>query len=369
MGLNNGPETHDVGVMRFRNNGTLDNDFGGGINEYDITGNQEIGTGIAVLDNGKMILSGSGGPMPRDFFVARILENGPLDLNFGDDSGRTVTPLGDNDSKADAMDIGTNGKIVVAGYAQRNVTEQDMAVVRYTSNGLLDETFSKDGIKIFSVGKHDDAALDVAIQPDGKIVLAGRARNDGNDTNFALARLTRRGKLDKTFSKDGKVISRLNKTEPDSAEALELTGNGKIVVAGNTYRESDFDFVTHRYRANGRLDKAFGKGGTKAFGFGAGSSSRAYGMAIDDAGRIVVGGATISGAFDMFAIARLKPGGNLDKSFGDSGKMSHPAGSEYAWIKDVVIMGNGKIGATGLAFTFAGAFSSDDFALARYLGN
>lgn len=365
-------EDWDVGIIRYKKNGVLDNSFGGGSNAYDITGKTDVGTDVIVLPSGKMLVAGYGGVVgARDFFIVRIKDNGLLDTSFGLDSGHTQTSFGPGDDIPYAVAVTKSGKIVVAGYTVGGGGKQNMAVVRYTPDGLPDGTFSGDGKKIVSLRPSHDGADDMAVQPNGKIVLGGWANDADQSSDFGLVRLTKNGKLDKTFSKDGKLITAVSKSEHDAVSSLALMNKGKILALGDTSKPSSgVDFALRRFLANGRIDRSFGKRGTKTIKFAAGDrSDNPAALVIDGAGRIVVGGQSLFGPDFRFSLARLKASGKLDKAFGGDGKVTTVMGDEDAFINDFAIQSNGRIVAAGQGYTFAGAMSSTDFAVARYLSN
>jgi len=111
---------------------------------------------------------------------------GSLDGSFGA-GGQGVTPFGTGGDDATALAIQTDGKIVVAGHAS-NGSNTDIAVARYNGNGTLDATFDTDGRLTTAIGSSDDHAFGVALQSDGKIVAAGFSSN-GSNNDFALVRI------------------------------------------------------------------------------------------------------------------------------------------------------------------------------------
>ena len=127
-------------------------------------------------------------------------------------------------------------------------------MVRFNSDGSLDTTFSGDGIASAMWGSQFDEAFGIAIQNDGKIVVAGESFN-GSNNDVALARLNTDGTLDTTFSSDGKVTQAIG-TSTDSARAITLQADGRIVLAGYATSASG-DTAVLRYNADGSLDQRF----------------------------------------------------------------------------------------------------------------
>jgi uncharacterized delta-60 repeat protein len=298
---------------------------------------------------------------------------GDFDSTFSGD-GKEMTDFGKNDS-ASGVVLQPDGKIVVAGSSGLEVTQcgengcvseshADSALARYNPDGTLDTSFSGDGKDTMDFG----AASDVALQPDGKIVVVG---TEGFSTcgdiwcdtfaEFAVARYNADGTLDTSFSGDGKEMTDFGKT--DSASGVVLQPDGKIVVAGSSVDPSGNgadDFALARYNADGTLDASFSDDGKQVTDFG-GSDKGAHGLALQPDGKIVAVGGT-SG--DDFALARYAVDGSLDRTFSDDGKQTTDlAGWDQG--RAVAIQDDDKIVVAGT--TNRGAFvGDDDFALTRY---
>src|SRR5204863_781724 len=138
-------------------------------------------------------------------------------------------------------------------YNNANST-QDFAVARYRPGGTLDTTFGGDGKVTTKVLAGDDAATALAIQSDGKIVVAGYT-SDGARNVFAIVRYRPGGGLDKTFSGDGKTTTHFDASDDDKAFAVAIQSDGKIVAGGFA---SGHRFAVARYKPGGALDKTFG---------------------------------------------------------------------------------------------------------------
>ena len=122
------------------------------------------------------------------------------------------------------------------------------------ADGDLETSFDSDGKVTTDIGGSDDRARSVAIQSDGKIVAAGYSNNGSND-DFALVRYNTNGTLDTTFDSDGKVTTAIG-SDNDFAYSVALQSDGKIVVAGYSNNGSNFDFALVRYNTDGSLDTA-----------------------------------------------------------------------------------------------------------------
>jgi len=182
----------------------------------------------------------------------------------------------------------------------------------------------------------------VALQQDGKIVVGGATGIFTDD--FALARYEVGGTLDTAFGGQGGipgvVLTDFGLT--DDARAVALQPDGKIVLAGSTNVNGTFDFALARYNNDGSLDSAFGTNGLQiTHFFSPGSQSAAESIAVQSDGRVVVAGtfnqAAVPPKPTLFAVARYLPGGNLDPGFGHSGLLLDYWTSQGAFARAVKV--------------------------------
>jgi uncharacterized delta-60 repeat protein len=364
--FNTNTESYDFALARYNSDGTLDNGFGGnGRQTTDFNSNYDIANSLAIQTNGKIIAAGyTFNPFTTiknsDFALARYNSDGTLDNTFNGDGMLTTDFNGGNDYAA-SVAIQTNGKIVVAGQAfNSNTGNYDFALARYNNNESLDNSFDGDGKLTTDFGGYD-VAYSLAIQTNGKIVVAGQALNPNtNNNDFALARYNSNGSLDNTFDGDGKLTG-FYLSGDTRFTAIALQTDGKIVVAGQALniKTGNYDFALARYNTDGSLDKYFDKDGkqtTDFFGF----DDIAYALAIQADGKIVVAGAAININYD-FALARYNSDGSLDNSFDGDGKQTIDFNGLNNIAYALAIQPNGKIVVAGQA--------SDNFALVRYNSN
>jgi uncharacterized delta-60 repeat protein len=230
--------TDDCMMVRYNPNGTLDPTFDAdGIVLTDLGGLDQIAD-IAIQTDQKIVAAGT---KVVDFLVIRYNTTGSLDPAFGT-AGIVITDFGANETGS-AILFQTDGKIVVGGYASSN---SDFLLARYNFNGSLDPTFDVDGKVNSDFGDHA-GILDLAIQPDGHIVAAGFF-GLGFAVNFGVARYNFTGSLDPTFGTAGFVSTDFGNA--DQARALALQSDGKIVLAGI----SNLDFAVARYEGTIILD-------------------------------------------------------------------------------------------------------------------
>jgi uncharacterized delta-60 repeat protein len=280
--------------------------------------------------------------------TAAAAASGDLDPSFGT-GGKVTTDFGGDDAAYDVA-LQPNGKIVAAGS-----DGQRFALSRYTTAGSLDRTFGSDG-RVTTSFSGSSAANAVAVQANGKVTAGG-----SGDTKFALARYDANGTLDATFGLGGKVTTQVGGSGSySSIAAIAIQPDGKIVAAGGTDKAEPFpafDFALARYNDDGTLDERFGSGGivTARFGIYFGATS----VALQADRKIVVGGGD---GHANFVLARYNADGSLDTTFGSNGKVTTAVGVGTGVALGLAIQPNRKIVAAGYAFLNGGF----EFALARY---
>jgi uncharacterized delta-60 repeat protein len=235
----------DFAVIRLNTNGSLDSTF-----DMDGMVTTPVGTvgsgGIsaALQADGKIVIVGNSyDGTSRDIALVRYNINGSLDSTF-DTDGIVTTSVGGNNTFGHSLVIQTDGKIVVAG-SIGNPPSNNIIIVRYNINGDLDSTFDSDGIVITSMVASYNPRYSVALQNDGKILITGSI-NNGSNFDFALVRLNTNGSLDNTFDTDGYLITSIG-TGQDFGGPIAVQSDGKIVVAGYSYNGTDYDFAVVRY--------------------------------------------------------------------------------------------------------------------------
>ena len=300
---------------------------------------------------------------------------GNLDPTFG--TGGTVrTDFAGNIDQANAVVVQPNGQIIAAGSSFSNSkTVEDFIVARYNANGSLDKRFGKNGKITTDFFRNVDSISAVAIQPDGRIIVAGFAQlpgDGGNPRVFALARYRSDGIPDTSFGNGGALTTSFGGNFA-AASALMLQPDGKIVVAGTVDFNPDvpgsgLDFALARYNSNGTLDGSFGKGGKVVFDF-FGSFDQANGAVLQPDGKIIVVG---SASYDSanrdigFAVARFNTDGSIDFGFGTGGKQITDFFDAGAKANGIVLQPDGKFVVAGTASDTATRPVATDFALARY---
>jgi uncharacterized delta-60 repeat protein len=315
--------------------GGLDLSFSGNgwVRTYDVRGSgapnppRRGALDVAVQRDGKILAVGrlQNGPSEEALGAFRWLPNGDLDPGFGT-GGQVIARSGSFDG-AYAVAVQKDGKIVLGGDGDCRRVACGV-LVRLLATGQLDSGVGRSGIAIASSAVCPAAIRELAVQSDGKIVVAGSRPRNGpvdNDPMFAVARFRANGKLDRSFSGDGCVTVDLSNGD-DRAHAVAIQPDGKIIAVGEgslpggPSKVANFVFV--RLHRNGTLDRTFSRDGVRTVDFG--RSEAAYAVAVQANGRVVAAGLTGPGpnaGRDTVALARLRRNGAVDSSFGSHGRV------------------------------------------------
>ncbi len=241
---------------------------------------------------------------------------GELDTTWSSD-GKVSTAIGAGNERGYAVALDSSGRAVVAGYSY-NGTNNDFAIARYTTSGVLDTDFSSDGLITVDVSAGgNDIAYAIAIQSDGKILVGGQAGSTGN-LNFAVIRLSTSGALDDSYGAGGIMTANFN-NQDDIVRAMALDSNGKLVVTGpSTSLTGNMRFAVVRFNTDGSLDTSFDTDGKATYQPVSEADNDAYAIAIQSNGKIVVAGGTVSGSY-QFSVMRISSAGALDTTFDTDG--------------------------------------------------
>lgn len=358
-------------LTRYNTDGTLDTTFGSsGSRDFSGVLAGKV-TAIAIQPSDqKIVVAGYGDS--GDLIVGRLAANGDPDMSFGLGSYQGID-LGTAYDTATAVTIQPDGGIVVVGFTGTNpdgngVIAEDIALARLDANGALDTSFGTGGMVITGLAGSSDAAYAVAIQPDGAIVVAGSSEVNGTgNLDIVLLRYNSDGTLDNTFGTSGYgyVTTDLGAFEAGMSVVIQPSDN-KIVVAG--YSEMNgYAFVLARYNTDGSPDSNFGDTGVvttaiKPF------YNFALDLAIQSDGKLVAAGSvgdvdsiTSSLTNQDFALARYNTNGTLDTTFGGDGMVVTDFGGESE-AQAIAIKADGKIVAAGRVVTSG----DSDVAIAVY---
>jgi uncharacterized delta-60 repeat protein len=337
-------------LARYTKSGRLDASFGsGGRVLTGFKGSGSGAKAAAIQRDGKIVAAGEyirpgKSVYVRGFAVVRYTKNGRLDSSFGS-GGRVLTRFGlsRDPVSANAVAIQADGKIVAAGSSGGA-----FVLVRYTRKGRLDTSFGSGG-KVRTFLGTGGGANAMAIQADGKLVVVGSTGDTAEGgPYFALLRYTKTGRLDTGFGSGGMAFP--NSTIPNAADygeanAVAIQPDGKIVAAGKNLFYNDFQLA--RFRENGSVDTSFGSGGNVFPGIGAGSSG-ANAVAIQRDGRIVAAGSIFSNHHYEFTLVRYTESGRPDTSFGSGGEvLTRVRSGSDDYANAIAIQPDGKIIVTG----------------------
>lgn len=322
--------------------GDLDPTFGSGgkvRTDFGVQGS-EIGWAVAVQRDRRVVVAGGLEGRYTDFALARYTASGRPDPSF-DGDGKRATDFGGADAAHD-VEIQRDGKILAAGLGS-----DDFGLARYRTDGSLDPTFGNGGLVLTEIQPgHVDSASSVLLQADGMIVAAGGTRRwRPGSSDFALARYLTDGALDPSFGVGGRVITPLSSAD-DHVFDLAVQPDRKLVAAGWSFQGGGPHLALARYNPDGRLDSSFDGDGIVLASF---RSAGAH-LSLQRDGKLVVAGGG--------EVMRFTADGRLDSSFGEGGRAR--AGSVGA--QDAVIQPDGKILVIGTVVT---ASETGDFGVAR----
>ena len=383
--------------------GELDPGFGGGdgIVTTDFAGHYDEAYALALYEDGRIVAAGraDGELTGRDIAVSRYLSDGTLDPAF-DGDGRVVVDINGSEWVQDVV-VQPDGKVLVAGHVFNfDRMNEDMFVVRLNEDGSLDSSFGTGGIALIDLsdtpGGSSDVAHAMALQPDGKIVLAGGSirnnSNDGSGQNIAVARVNPDGTLDPSFGTDGWVRTNHNEGFGGSVErarGVVVYPDGRIAVAGETRGQLtiEFDIILARYTTNGAPDTSFGPNGngvviTEIHPDASESEDHAFDLLLQPDAKLVAAGSSFArgvagSAGHTFALVRYDLDGNLDPTFGGGDGIVttniDPAQAEIA--TGAALAPDGKLVAVGFQSFEGGPASTElrqgsgrrpDLVMARY---
>jgi uncharacterized delta-60 repeat protein len=291
---------------------------------------------LALQPDGRILVGGdapTGGMPDHEGVVYRLDPSGTHDPTF-------APPHLTLEAGAAALGLQPDGRILAAGSSQGNA-----AVYRLTAQGIPDATFDDDGLVVIDSGDHENL-LALALQPNGKILVAGGLFSVADGGDPVVYRLNRDGSLDSDFGDAGRA--RIEGSADGKAVALAVQADGKILVAGVSVSSGDGDAVVHRLNANGTLDRGFGENGT--FVADEGNGEFAYALALQADGRsLLVGASTRLNNTATTFVYRLRTDGTPDPSFGSAGRIVIDDGPVTAGMA-AALQPDGKLLVTGFAF-------------------
>ncbi len=301
-----------------------------------------VARSVAVQADGRIVAAGThSNGRKNTFAVVRFTGDGLLDPTFNGNGFLTTAPGEGEGGGVSGLVIQADGKIVVAGtIAPKGATRVHrvpsvFSIVRFTASGQLDPGFGDSGAVLTQVSRNElSFASALAIQPDGKIVMAGSASTSHwwpvpmSRYDFAVVRYLPDGQLDATFGRRGVVVEAVGHTSEDSAQAIALQSDGGILVAGYTHVRYEPDIGMLRLRPDGTRDPSFGNRSRVITKWKTGNM--ASGVAVQADGKILVVG--------LGVLVRYLPDGRLESSFGNEGFVKTPVDGGV-----IVLQPDGKV--------------------------
>lgn len=344
-----------------------------------ISSNQHSANAIATFPDGGVLVAGmvnrmSGG----DIALVKLLPGAGVDESFGE-GGWAFIDVTESDS-ATAISIQPDGKIVLGGWVGRG-KKRDFAVARLNPDGSRDDSFGRNGVSVVSVASDgSDHINDLALLPDGKILVVGVVRVDEGDDRVASARLNPDGMLDRTFADSGVLVIRLADGEQKQntckslcggASSIAVTPEGDYLIGAETppdAKVSEWRSWVIKLRPMGVADSSFGDAGKREVFRSEEDSTGTTRVVLPPNGGIVVGGgSSVIRRGEQFRLTRLTSSGNVDRSFGTNGTVTTQIASPTAeaGILALEACADGKLLAAGGVDAHDGA--GLQFVVARYL--
>lgn len=301
--------------LSFGVNGIIVDSFGTGHSDQEAAA-------IAKQQDGKFIIAGLiNNGKDDDILIQGYTEGGVLDNTFGN-GGTIIWDSGISD-KANDLEIQSDGKIVVAALSPSRGSVPKILLMRLNSDGSLDNSFGTDGLVKTEIFQYGQVGYDLSIQSDGKIILIGEAQW-ANDIQALVLRYNSDGSIDETFANNGIFLYNDPSDVYAMARAVAIQPDGKIVVTGKVYYSSFAKVFVFRLNTDGTIDSEFGNDGVFYYDsiFDADSGTA---ISVQSDSKIVIGVTRSHRAsfYNALLILRLNTDGTIDNSFGDSGMVLH----------------------------------------------
>jgi uncharacterized delta-60 repeat protein len=355
-----------IEVTRYMPDGTFDPTFGTG-GHYDYFGMTESGAYKCLIDtNGKILICG----YTTDYtlwtmLLIRLNADGTPDPSFGA-NGIVTQDIGNGEDVAYAMALQEDGKILVAGYSQDLNYLNAPVVVRFTDAGLLDNTFGTGGVATVPVTESDNDFSAVSVQPDGKIMAAGHISNGLSWFSLLVARFDQDGILDPGYGTNGVVNLNLGNVD-DEFYDMQLTENKEAILTGFTVTQGDlyYHLLLMKFDSTGQPVTTFGNNGIVI----SGDVPYTFGdaLVLQTDGKILVAGCTgeLLPSNNDWALWRFNQDGSPDPDFGTNGLVTTEFFGNADEALGIALFEDKII----LAGKTRNAANKLDFAVARYLND
>lgn len=334
-------------IVRYLPDGSLDVTFGsGGIATFDALILVAIAD-VAVRSDGKILVCGRvGGASTSDLLLARLHSDGSLDTDFGSaGTGMTIISFAPNNGGAAELAIQPDGKIVVAGWLWSNSTAR---IMRFTGDGFSDDaTFGAGGgvSPFYTVpGATSIDLRGMTLQSDGKILVTGTTTT-GTSADRYVTRLLTDGSLDAGFGTGGVVTLDMLGSSIERSSDVLVQSDGKILIVGSAHMMSTLDHraVVTRLLSDGSVDVAYGTAGDAVSPSLQGVPFTQQGLVQYDGKLVFVGHYLINGFSNPHLAWRVDTDGTYDVTFGTGGVVEEPLGGLYTYLFDVSQQADGKL--------------------------
>lgn len=272
-------------------------------------------------------------------------------------AGKVVTAVGAGTDVARAVALQPDGKVLLAGYCS-NGANNDFCLVRYLPNGTLDTSWNGTGSVMTAVGSLDDVGNAMVLQPDGKVLVAGACWN-GTNNDICSARFLPNGALDTTWSGSGTLITPVGSSN-SHAYGVILQPDGKVLLGGRCAVGVNFQFCAVRYLPDGTIDATW-NGSGKVITPISGTGDEANAIVLQPDGKVLLGGYCRNGVSEAFCAVRYLTNGTLDTTWNVTGKVLTPVGTGSANAYAMTLQPDGKVLLAGNCAL--------DFCAVRYLPN
>ncbi len=361
VGGRGGESIYDAGycIVRFNADGTVDSSFG--IHGKVITLYGGSIQSLVVLPDGKILAGGFLGTV----MLARYQPNGELDSSFGTNGLLQPQFQGTRYTYCYALTLQPDGKIVMTG----NADGLYALTARFLSNGQFDQSFAGTGYTILSsvyIG------FDVAVQPDGRIVIAGQGLGTNN---FMMARFWSNGLPDASFGNNGVVLTDITHMS-EYISSISLLPDGRILAAGrydyNSQYQNNFKTAVIRYNMDGSIDNSFGTNGKATLQFDNASADPKKLMVQPDGKIVIAGDYTDIYSFHKPMLARFTSDGIADVDFGDNGSLVTTDFGDSLTCRSAAMLPDGKLFISGYQMVQLDTsiiYYTDSFFVMRYTTN
>lgn len=346
-------------LSRYLTSGVIDSTFGvDGTTITQIGSGNTFGIGATFQPDGKIIMVGNVDHANyTSFGVARYLPDGTPDNTFGD-GGSTILDLGNSPDQAYAVDLQSDGKILVGGFTGQ-WGEMDWAIVRFDTDGTLDNSFGENGKVIFDVFGFNDELRDLRVLSDDRFCVTGFAGEDAVNGSATVGQFLADGTPDTSFGTNG-FLKIPTEYDYSIAHGMDLTSDEKIVISGNVDIGGSYRFLTSRINSDGTLDESYNSVGFAISDFGDDEGLSAVKVQAD--GKILAAGQYGVWPDVDFAIVRYNENGTPDNTFGTNGLSFTDFFNNADYGVGIALQNDGKVIVGGSA-SQDGMYS---MALARY---